>query len=64
MGTDTNATLLYPMKEILSTQRWGWGRDGCNGLSRDIKEVDLSLDTDEIKDIENYSVVFIVSQSI
>ena len=53
--------LLYPMVKILSTERWGWGRSGKNGLSKAI-DFDLSVDTEELEGIEKYSIVFMLCQ--
>ncbi len=54
--------LLVPIKEILSTDRWGYERYGTNSKSCPI-DFDLSVDVDKYKDIENYSIVFILKQS-
>ena len=51
--------LLVPIKEILSTTRWGYDRYETHGLSRPI-DFDLSLTFDE--KIEKYTVVFILKQ--
>ena len=51
-------TLLVPIKEILSTTRWGYDRYETHGLSRPI-DFDLSVTFDNI---ENYTVVFILKQ--
>lgn len=53
--------LLVPVKQILSTDRWGYDRYGTNGSSRSIN-FDLSLDTDKYNEITNYEIVFILSQ--
>jgi hypothetical protein len=54
--------LLVPIKEILSTDRWGHERYGTNSKSCPI-DFDLSVDVDKYKDIKNYSIVFILKQS-
>ena len=54
--------LLVPIKEILSTDRWGYERYGTNSKSCPI-DFDSSVDVDKYKDIKNYSIVFIVKQS-
>ena len=54
--------LLVPIKEILSTERWGYDREGTNCSSRPI-DFDLSVDTDEYKELEKYNIVFIVRQN-
>jgi len=51
--------LLVPIKDILSTTRWGHDRYGTHGLSRQI-DFDLLVDFDE--KIDRYSVVFILKQ--
>jgi len=51
--------LLVPIKNILSTTRWGHDRYGTHGLSRPI-DFDLLVDFDE--KIDRYSVVFILKQ--
>ena len=53
--------LLVPVKNILSTDRWGYDRYGTNGSSRSIN-FDLSLDTDKYNEITDYEIVFILSQ--
>jgi hypothetical protein len=53
--------LLVPIKEILSTERWGYGRYGINSTSRPL-DFDLSLDLKEYEAIKNVTVVFIVKQ--
>jgi hypothetical protein len=60
-GTLFEKQLLVPIKEILSTERWGYERYGVNSLSRPL-DFDLSVDTDKYKDIENFSIIFIVKQ--
>ncbi len=53
--------LLVPVKNILSTDRWGYDRYGTNSSSRSIN-FDLSLDTDKYNEITDYEIVFILSQ--
>ena len=55
--------LLVPIKEIVSTERWGYERYGTNSSSCPI-DFDLSLNLEEYKkhNIENYTVVFIIKQ--
>ena len=60
-GIIFNEEILVPIKEILSTDRMGYDRYGINGTSRPI-DFDLSVDVDKYKDIENYSIVFILQQ--
>ena len=51
--------LLVPIKEIISSTRWGYDREGTNSSSRPI-DFDLSVNTDEYKELEKYNIVFIV----
>jgi hypothetical protein len=55
--------LLVPIKELLETERWGYGRYGINSASRQI-DFDLSIDLEEYtkNNIEKYKKVFIVKQ--
>ena len=55
--------LLVPIKEILSTDRWGYNRRGINSLSRPL-DFDLSVSTEEYKDIKNFNIVFFICQDI
>jgi len=54
--------LLVPVKNILETDRWGYERSGTNSMSRPL-DFDLSVDLTEYKDIQHYSVIFMVKQS-
>jgi len=54
--------LLLPIKPILETCRWGNDRCGKNGNSRPI-DFDLSVDLEKYKEIEKYTIVFILEQS-
>ena len=53
--------LLVPIKKILSTERWGYDREGTNCNSKPI-DFDLSVNTDEYKELEKYNIVFILKQ--
>jgi len=53
--------LLFPIKKILSTERWGYDREGTNCSSRPI-DFDLSVNIDEYKELEKYNIVFILKQ--
>lgn len=53
--------LLVPIKDILSTDRWGYNRRGINSLSRPL-DFDLSVSTEEYKEIKNFNIVFFISQ--
>lgn len=54
--------LLLPIKKILETYRWGYDRYGRNGNYRPI-DFDLSIDIEKYKEIEKYTVVFILEQN-
>ena len=54
--------LLFPIKQILSTDRWGYDRNGTNGSARPI-DFDLSLDIEKYKEIKKFKIVFILTQS-
>ena len=54
--------LLVPLKEILSTNRWGYERYGTNGISRAI-DFDLSVNIEKYKEIEKIEIVFIERQN-
>jgi len=53
--------LLFTVKEILGTSRWGYDRSGTNCSSRPM-DFDLSVDMEKYKGIEKYETVFLVSQ--
>jgi hypothetical protein len=55
--------LLVPIKDVLDTERWGYGRYGINSASREL-DFDLIINLEEYKknNIENYKVVFILKQ--
>lgn len=52
--------LLVPVKQLLSTERWGHNREGTNGLSRPM-DFDLSVDIEKYKDIQKIEIVFLVA---
>lgn len=52
--------LLVPLKGIISTERWGYNREGKNSRSRPIQN--LSVNTDEYNIIKNWELVFIIIQ--
>lgn len=54
--------LLFPIKQILSTDRWGYDRNGTNGSARPI-DFDLSLDIGKYKEIKNFEIVFMLRQT-
>ena len=53
--------LLVPIKEILTTERWGYDRYGTNSAQRPL-DFDLSANIDKYKSIENIELVFIIGQ--
>ena len=53
--------LLVPIKDILSTARWGYNRVGINSSSRSL-DFDLSVSTEEYKEINNFKIVFFIRQ--
>jgi len=54
--------LLIPIKEILSTERWGYSREGINCSSMPI-DFDLTVNTDEYKMIKHFTKIFIIKQN-
>ena len=53
--------LLVTIKEILSTERWGYNRHGINSSTRSL-DFDLSVNTEEYKDIQHFTTVFFLKQ--
>jgi len=53
--------LLVPIKDILSTARWGYNRVGINSSSRSL-DFDLSVSAEEYKEINNFKIVFFIRQ--
>jgi len=53
--------LLVPIKNILSTERWGYNRYGANSSSRPL-DFDLSIDLNEYKEINKFNIIFLVKQ--
>lgn len=53
--------LLVPIKDILSTKRWGYNRTGINSSSRPLN-FDLSISTQEYNDIHNFNIIFFIKQ--
>jgi hypothetical protein len=53
--------LLFPIKKILETDRWGYDRYGKNGTYCPI-DFDLSIDIEKYKELEKYKIVFILDQ--
>ena len=54
--------ILFPVKEILSSTRWGYERLGYNGKSRLLNFVDMTIDMSEYKEIKSTEPVFIIHQ--
>jgi hypothetical protein len=54
--------LLVPVKEILSTTRYGYDRYGTNATSRPL-DFDFEISTDKYKDVLNADIVFILEQN-
>ena len=54
--------LLVPVKQIISTDRWGYDRSGTNGSSRPI-DFDLSVDIGKYKEINKFEIAFLLMQS-
>ena len=54
--------LLLPIKNILETERCGYDRYGRNGSYCPIDYMCPSLDIEKYKDIEKYTIVFILEQ--
>ena len=62
-GTLFERYLLVPVKDILSTERWGYERYGVNSASRPLDfDFDLSVELTEYQDITPFNVVFFVKQ--
>ena len=53
--------LLVPVKDILETERWGYGRYGVNSASRPL-DFDLSVDLKAYEEIKNFKVIFMIKQ--
>jgi hypothetical protein len=54
--------LLLPIKKVLETERWGYDRYGRNGSYCPIDFISPSLDIEKYKEIEKYTIVFILEQ--
>ena len=54
--------LLVPIKEILETEIWGYERYVINSASRQL-DFDLSVSTEEYKEIKNFNIIFFISQN-
>ena len=55
--------LLVPIKEILTTARWGYDRTGTNSSSR-LLDFDLSVDTSKYKELKNIEIIFFITQNV
>ena len=60
-GTLFQQYLLVPIKNILETERWGYGRYGVNSASRPLN-FDLSVDLKPYEEIKNFKVIFMIKQ--
>jgi hypothetical protein len=60
-GTLFDRYLLVPVKDILETERWGYGRYGVNSASRPL-DFNLSIDLKAYAELKHVSVVFMVKQ--
>jgi len=54
--------LLVPIKSILSTDRWGYNREGINSSSRPL-DFDLSVSTEEYKELHSFHTIFFIKQN-
>jgi hypothetical protein len=54
--------LLFPLKNILTTNRWGYERSGVNCASRPL-DFDLSVDLEKYAEIKNFTTIFLLKQS-
>ena len=62
-----DSILMMPYKDIISTERWGYSREGTNGISKDIKHLDIEEIEKEIKkeydnNIKNYKICMMIYQ--
>jgi hypothetical protein len=55
-----NEYLLVPIKNILSTERWGYNREGINGISR---EMDFDWLIEQPDFLQRTQIVFLLWQS-
>ena len=53
--------LLVSIKEVISTERWGYSREGTNCASIPI-DFDLTVNTEEYKMIKHFSISLILEQ--
>ena len=53
--------LLISVREIISTERWGYSREGTNSASRPI-DFDLTVDTEEYKMIKHFKTILLLKQ--
>lgn len=60
-GCLLDKALLVPLKDILTTERWGHNRYGSNCSSRPM-DFDLSVNIEKYKEIEKTEIVFILGQ--
>ena len=53
--------LLVPVSNVLETARWGWGREGINGISTDFYSIQ-EPNLEKYKGLKNIKIVFILEQ--
>jgi hypothetical protein len=53
--------LLIPIKQILETERWGYGRYGVNSAARPL-DFDLSVDLKVFEEIKHFNLIFMIKQ--
>lgn len=54
--------LLVPVSNVIETARWGWGREGINGISTDFYSIQ-EPNLEKYKGLKNIKTVFILQQS-
>ena len=54
--------LLVPVSGVLETARWGWGREGINGISTEFYSIQ-EPNLEKYKGLKNIKTVFILQQS-
>ena len=54
--------LLVPVSNVIETARWGWGREGINGISTDFYSIH-EPNLEKYKGLKNIKTVFILQQN-
>ena len=54
--------LLVPVSNVIETARWGWGREGINGISTDFYSIQ-EPNLEKYKGLKNIKTVFILQQN-